>query len=123
LRWAFIAVRDGTNSNLHFPIVGAMKRFVVAESSMQPALQPGDGILAVRSRRVRRGEIRCFEHPERPGFWLVKRVGDVRGDTFEARSDNPAVGAVDSRRFGFVPIRGSYRMVVRIPGRRGGTGA
>lgn len=94
-----------------------MKRFVVAEFSMLPALRPGDRILAVRSARVRRGEIRCFEHPERPGFWLVKRVGDVRGDTFEARSDNPAASAVDSRRFGVVPIRGSYRMVVRIPGR------
>ncbi len=82
---------------------------------MQPTLQPGDGILAVRSTRIRRGEIRCFEHPCRPGFWLVKRVGAVRGDTFEARSDNTVSGAVDSRRFGFVPIRGSYRMLVRIP--------
>lgn len=104
-----------SGSNLHFPIVDAMKRFVVAETSMQPTLQPGDGIIAVRSGRIRRGEIRCFEHPRRPGFWLVKRVGDVRGDTFEARSDNPEADAVDSRRFGFVPIRGSYRMIVRIP--------
>ncbi len=111
-----IAVRDGTASNLHFPIVHAIKRFVVSETSMQPALQPGDGLIAVRSNRVRRGQVRCFEHPERPGFWLVKRVGDVRGDTFEARSDNPDGNAVDSRRFGFVPIRGSYRMLVRVPG-------
>ena len=93
-----------------------MKRFVVAEASMQPTLQPGDGILAVRSKRIRRGEIRCFEHPEQPGFWLVKRVGDIRGATFEARSDNPDAGAIDSRRFGFVPIDGSYRMLVRVPG-------
>ena len=93
-----------------------MKRFVVGENSMQPALQPGDGILAVRSRRIRRGEIRCFEHPQRPGFWLVKRVGDVRGERFEARSDNPEADSVDSRRFGLVPIRGSYRMIVRVPG-------
>lgn len=82
---------------------------------MQPTLQSGDGILAVRSTRIRRGEIRCFEHPRRPGFWLVKRVGDVRGDTFEALSDNTEACAVDSRRFGFVPIDGSYRMLVRIP--------
>lgn len=93
-----------------------MKRFVVAETSMQPTLQPGDGILAMRSNRIRRGEIRCFEHPERPGFWLVKRVGDIRGATFEARSDNPESGAVDSRRFGFVPVDGSYRMLLRVPG-------
>ena len=83
---------------------------------MQPTLRPGDGIVGVRSIRVRRGQIRCFEHPDRPGFWLVKRVGDIRGDTFEAISDNPAAGAVDSRQFGFVPIRGSYRMLVRVPG-------
>lgn len=82
---------------------------------MQPTLQPGDGIIAIRSQRVRRGEIRCFEHPDRPGFWLVKRVGDIRGDTFEARSDNADAAAVDSRRFGFVPVRGSYRMLVRFP--------
>lgn len=93
-----------------------MKRFVVAETSMLPTLSPGDGIVAVRTQRVRRGEIRCFEHPHRPGFWLVKRVGDVRGHTFEARSDNPDVGAVDSRHFGPVPIRGSYRMLFRVPG-------
>jgi signal peptidase I len=96
--------------------VDAIKRFVVAEASMEPTLRAGDGIIGVRSERIRRGEIRCFEHPDQPGFWLVKRVGDVRGDRFEARSDNPAAGAVDSRRFGLVPIRGSYRMVVRVPG-------
>lgn len=93
-----------------------MKRFVVVETSMQPTLQPGDGILAVRTRRIRRGEIRCFEHPQRPGFWLVKRVGDVRGDSFEARSDNPGADVVDSRRFGLVRIRDSYRMILRVPG-------
>jgi hypothetical protein len=90
---------------------------VVAEDSMRPALEPGDGLIAVRSRRLRRGEIRCFEHPERPGLWLVKRVGDVHGETFEARSDNPAALAVDSRRFGPVAIDRSYRMVVRVPRR------
>jgi signal peptidase I len=82
---------------------------------MLPTLRQGDGLIAVRSRRIRRGEIRVFEHPDRPGFWLVKRVGHIRGDRFEALSDNPNVGAVDSRRFGDVPIAGSYRMLLRIP--------
>lgn len=94
-----------------------MKRFVVAEYSMVPALAPGDGVVAVRSGKVRRGQIRCFEHPDRPGFWLIKRVGDVRGDRFEAVSDNPAAGAVDSRRFGLVATNGSYRVAVRVPAR------
>lgn len=82
---------------------------------MRPTLQPGDGLIAIRSARVRPGQIRCFEHPERLGFWLVKRVGRVRGDRFEALSENPIADAVDSRRFGDVPVTGSYRMLIRVP--------
>lgn len=84
---------------------------------MLPTLAPGDGLIAVRSDRIRRGEIRVFEHPERPGFWLVKRVGHIRGGRFEAVSDRPHTFAVDSRRFGDVPIAGSYRMLLRVPAR------
>jgi hypothetical protein len=101
------------------PLRGSpFRRFVVAEVSMAPALRPGDGLVALRRRRIRRGEIRVFEHPDRPGFWLVKRVGHVRGDRFEALSDNPAAGTIDSRTFGDVPIAGTYRVVVRVPIRR-----
>ena len=95
-----------------------LRRFVVAEESMLPTLRPGDGIVGTRTRRIRRGEIRCFEHPARPGFWLVKRVGDVQTTTFQALSDRDVPGVVDSRRFGPVPIEGSYRVVVRVPRRR-----
>ena len=108
---------DGTDPNLHCPSMAAVKRFVVAETSMLPALAPGDGVVAWRSRRVRRGQIRCFEHPHRPGFWLIKRVGDVRGEMFVSVSDHDAPGVVDSRRFGPVAIAGSYRVIVRIPSR------
>lgn len=82
---------------------------------MLPALHPGDGLVALRTTRIRRGEIRVFEQPGRAGFWLVKRVGHVRGDRFEALSDNPSASAVDSRRFGDVAIQGSYRVVIRVP--------
>lgn len=82
---------------------------------MLPTLAPGDGLVGVRSRRIRRGEMRVFEHPDQPGFWLVKRVGHVRADHFEALSDNPRAGAIDSRRFGAVPIAGSYRVLLRVP--------
>ena len=94
--------------------MGLLKRFVVAEDSMRPALEPGDGVLAIRSPRARRGQLRCFEHPARPGFWLVKRVGEVRGNRFEALSDNPVPGAVDSRVFGDVVTDGSYRVIFGI---------
>ncbi len=95
-----------------------LKRFVVAEDSMIPTLHPGDGLIGWRTNRVRPGQVRMFEHPKRPGFWLVKRVGEVDGTRFRALSDNAdAVGAVDSRVFGDVPSAGSYRMLMRIPGR------
>lgn len=107
--------RRGPALNLHSPVVGLLKRFVVSEESMLPTLRPGDGLLAVRSSTLRRGQLRCFEHPDRPGFWLVKRVGDVRGDTFQALSDNDtAPGVVDSRRLGHVPVDGSYRVIRRF---------
>lgn len=100
-----------------------IKRFVVSEDSMLPTLQPGDGLVAIRSTTIRRGQIRCFEHPHRPEFWLVKRVGGVRGDTFEACSDSRAPGATDSRRFGYVPVDGTYRLLFRVPRRLlGGSG-
>ena len=88
---------------------------------MLPALNPGDGLLAQRFGRPRRGQIRVFPDPARPSRWLVKRVGEVRGAgrsaMFEARSDNPhAPGVVDSRQFGFVPAVGSYRVVWTVAG-------
>lgn len=92
-----------------------LKRFVVAEDSMVPNLYPGDGLIGWRGGRVKPGQIRMFEHPERPGFWLVKRVGEVNGNRFRALSDNKdAVGVVDSRVFGDVPTEGSYRMLARL---------
>lgn len=100
------------------PVPAPVRRFVVAEDSMLPTLHPGDGLVGVRSDRVRRGQIRIFEHPAKPDFWLVKRVGHVRGDRFEALSDNAAAHTVDSRQFGDVPIAGSYRMVLRVASRR-----
>ncbi len=83
---------------------------------MRPALQPGDGLLAARGGRPRRGQLRVFPDPRLSTRWLVKRVGDVhgsgRGAIFEARSDNPrAPGAVDSHEFGWVRAAGSYRVV------------
>jgi Signal peptidase, peptidase S26 len=93
-----------------------LRRFAVVEDSMRPALNPGDGLVALRGGAPRRGQLRVFSDPTLPSRWLVKRVGGVRGEgrgaTFEARSDNPnAPGVVDSRQFGWVPAAGSYRVV------------
>src|SRR6185503_639021 len=55
-------------------------RVEVAGTSMRPTLEPGDWALAVRVQQVRRGDVVVVEHPERPGFELVKRVVHVAGD-------------------------------------------
>lgn len=100
-----------------------MRRFVVVDDSMRPALQPGDGLLSVAGGRLRPGQLRVFRDPWSSSRWLVKRVGAVagrgRGATFEARSDNSgAAGVVDSRDFGRVPAAGSYRVVWTVRARR-----
>jgi signal peptidase I len=52
----------------------------VAGGSMLPTLEPGDWALAV-VKPVGAGDVVVVEHPERPGFELVKRVAGVPGDT------------------------------------------
>jgi nickel-type superoxide dismutase maturation protease len=78
-------------------------RVEVAEQSMLPALRPGDWLLARRTRRIRPGQVVLAWHPSRPGILLVKRVARRVEGGWWLQSDNPAVGAVDSGRFGPVP--------------------
>ncbi|MFK7916820.1 MAG: S26 family signal peptidase [Ilumatobacter sp.] len=90
---------------------------------MEPTLVHGQGLVGVRSSRAAAGQLRCFEHPHRPGFWMVKRVHSVVADngaseaTMDMLSDNTSVPTVDSRHFGPVRVEGSYRVIVRIPRR------
>ena len=54
---------------------GRFRRFEIVNESMQPALEPGDWVIARRLRRPPgRGDVVVFEHEERPGMSLVKRV-------------------------------------------------
>jgi hypothetical protein len=81
---------------------------------MQPTLQPGQGLIATQIGRPKQGQLRCFEHPQRPGFWLVKRVASVHVDgTMTVSADNPA--GSDSRTFGDVACAGSYRVLIVVP--------
>lgn len=82
---------------------------------MEPTLVDGQGVITVSGGRAKPGQLRCVEHPARPGFWLIKRVECVDGATMRVVSDNTEVDAVDSRRFGPVPIDGSFRVIVKIP--------
>jgi signal peptidase I len=57
-----------------------VRRFIISELSMAPALRPGDRLLAQRLRRPLRGDVVFFTHPRREGFWLVKRVIGLPGE-------------------------------------------
>jgi signal peptidase I len=85
--------------------------FVVAVegTSMAPVLEPGDRVLAVRPRRIRRGSLVILEHPDRRGFEMVKRLTGVPGDLVGALRLGPdqhwvvgerAEASTDSRWFG-----------------------
>ncbi|RLE17718.1 MAG: S26 family signal peptidase [Actinobacteria bacterium] len=86
---------------------------------MEPALLDGQGLITVAAGRPRVGQIRCFEHPSRAGFWLVKRVDAVHDNgTITVLSDNRTSTLADSRTFGPVPVAGSYRVLLRVPRRQ-----
>src|SRR4051812_47952223 len=89
-----------------------LRVFRVVDDSMRPNLNPGDVLLTLRGGQPRQGQLRVFRHPNKSAMWVVKRVGDVYGTVFEARSDNPrAAGASDSHDFGPVSSAGSYLVV------------
>lgn len=89
---------------------------------MEPALRPGDYLVAHRGRRPLVGDVVVFPHPDREALWLVKRVKALAGpDGIEVASDNAGVTMADSRTFGPVPVEGMFRVVFRYwPWRRMG---
>jgi nickel-type superoxide dismutase maturation protease len=99
-------------------------------ASMRPTLEPGDWALATRVHRVRPGDVVVLEHPDRPGFELVKRVtataAEGRAEARElepgqvwVQGDGPG-GSTDSRSFGPVSsdlLRGRVVLVWWPPAR------
>jgi nickel-type superoxide dismutase maturation protease len=90
-------------------------RIEIQGASMAPTLLPGDWALAVARRRYRRGEVVVVEHPGRPGYEMVKRLGGIPGERIDERALGPeefwVVGdredaSSDSRHFG--PVRGEH---------------
>lgn len=73
------------SSDHTLPAEPVIRRFLVSELSMSPALRPGDRLAARRLRRPLRGRIVFFPHPDRPGFWLVKRIVAVGGERVSIR--------------------------------------
>src|ERR1700744_859131 len=82
---------------------------------MEPALHPGDWRVAPPPRRIRPGQIVIARHPGRPDMLLVKRALRPAGGRWWLLSDNPAAGAVGSRRFGAGPGSGP---VLGVPAKR-----
>ncbi len=90
-------------------------RVAVEGESMEPAYRAGDWLIATRRGRIRAGSIVVVEHPQRPGFELIKRVvagpGDMSRDGRVLGEDeywiegDHADRSSDSRTFGSVPRR------------------
>lgn len=80
---------------------------------MAPALLPGDRLVIARLGGLAIGHVVALPDPRDGSRLLLKRVGDVGGDTIEVFGDNPS-SSTDSRHFGRVPaasVRG--RVVYR----------
>ena len=88
---------------------------------MEPTLSAGDYVVAVH-QSVRLGDLVVVEHPDRPGFELVKRVTGMPGDVVADVAVGPneywvagdrADATTDSATFG--PVAGErIRGVVRL---------
>lgn len=80
---------------------------------MLPTLRPGDVVLTVADHAPPTGSVVVLPMPERPGRWLVKRVGAAEGGEAWVVSDNLDATFADSRRFGWIPTTGMRRVVMR----------
>lgn len=87
-------------------VLVAVRAFAVevAGRSMEPTLQPGDWLVAVRAGTIERGDLVVVRHPTRD-LELVKRVaglpgeGDLGPDRYLVVGDNPEE-STDGRAFG-----------------------
>ena len=84
-------------------------RIAIEGVSMAPTLVPGDWALVVTPDRFHRDDVVVVEHPQRPGYEIVKRLVGVPGNTVGSRElgedeywveGDFAHRSTDSREFG-----------------------
>ena len=71
---------------------------------MLPELVPGDRLLVLPTRRVRRGDLVVLRDPRDQNRTMVKRVAAIDGSLVTVAGDNQDA-STDSRHFGPVPVR------------------
>ena len=95
-----------------------MRRFEIAQDSMRPNLAPGDEVVASDSRQPAPGDVVVFTHPDRDGFWMIKRVVDppvpIDSDQVWVMSDNQEATRADSRSFGPLPRESTWTVIERL---------
>src|SRR5687768_13941341 len=79
-----------------------LTHFVIADTSMQPALRPGDRVFVWRPARPKPGDVVVVRDPEARSTFLIKRVTAASDAGLTVAGDNPNVSR-DSRHFGPVP--------------------
>lgn len=95
------------------PAAGRLRRYAIAHASMAPALQPGDYVIAARTRRLRRGDVVVFRHPIDPTLELVKRVVGLPGERVtvdNGRLEIDAIPITDHWSAGATPGSGSWQL-------------
>ena len=60
-------------------------RVAIEGISMAPTLLPDDWVLVVTPDHFDRDDVVVVEHPQRPGYEIVKRLVAVPGDEFDGR--------------------------------------
>ncbi len=66
---------------------------------MEPSLAQGEWWIALRTQRVREGDVVVISHPEIPDLLAVKRLMRQSGRECWVEGDNPS-SSRDSRHFG-----------------------
>lgn len=112
----FPTLRHATWVDVGLWLLRRRQRFRVEGRSMLPTLAPGKEVLidpqAYGQQPPQLQDLVVAEHPQRPGFRLIKRV--VAADTegcCDLRGDNPE-SSTDSRQFGEVKRDGILGQVI-----------